>query len=452
MAPTLRRTLRSLLLATGSAAVLLLSACGGGDGEHESCPVIDQQHWLRAYMRDWYFWYALSPNPSPIGYDTVDDYYEALLYTGGSADFPADRWSYSQSTVSFNRFYGDGSSLGWGVAVAGAEVSGQPDQPLYVRYVEPLSPAAAAGVVRGDQVVSVNGRSAAQMIADDDYSALVAGSEGDTVTLTLRNGAAERTLTLRAEVFGLTPVSNAAVVTSPNGRTMGYVMVKDMIEQTFTPLDEAFTQFQAAGVQDLVLDLRYNGGGLVSVATRLASYAAGDADGEVVASLLFNDKHQASNQSFRFARLAASLGVDRVYVLAGARTCSASELLINGLRPFVEVVTIGDTTCGKPVGFVPEGQCGTTYSAVNFESVNARNEGRYFDGFDASCPVPENFTQALGKPGEALLAEARRHADTGTCSADALAARERILSQRAAGEAPRKPRPEAGERQGMLGR
>lgn len=448
MVPTPRCTLRSLLLA----AVLLLAACGGSDGDADACPVIDQQHWLRAYMRDWYFWYALSPNPSPTSYDTVDAYYEALLYTGGSADFPADRWSYSQSTASFNRFYGDGNSLGWGVAVAGAEVSGQPDRPLYVRYVEPLSPAAAAGVVRGDQVVSVNGRSAAQMIADDDYSALVAADEGDTVTLVLRNGAAERTLTLRAEVFGLTPVSNAAVVTSPNGRTMGYVMVKDMIEQTFTPLDEAFTQFQATGVQELVLDLRYNGGGLVSVATRLSSYAAGDADGEILASLLFNDKHQGSNQSFRFARLAASLGVNRVYVLAGARTCSASELLINGLRPFVEVVTIGDTTCGKPVGFVPEGQCGTTYSAVNFESVNARNEGRYFDGFDASCPIAENFTQALGKPGEALLAEARHHADTGSCSAAALATRERILSQRAAGQALRKPRPEAGERQGMLGR
>jgi hypothetical protein len=449
-----RRPLRSLLLGACSATALLLASCGGGDDSPpEACAVADQQDWLRAYMRDWYFWYALSPNPSPAGYASVDDYYGALLYTGNSVDFPADRWSYSQSTESFNRFYGDGNSLGWGVAVAGAEVSGQPDQPLYVRYVEPRSPAAAAGVVRGDEVVSVNGRSAAQMIADEDYSALVAGSEGDALTLVLRQGAAERTLSLRAAVFGLTPVSNTAVVTSPEGRAMGYVMVKDMIEQALTPLDDAFAQFQAAGVQDLVLDLRYNGGGLVSVATSLGSYAAGDgADGQTLASLLYNDKHASSNQSFRFARLAASLGVNRVYVLTGSRTCSASELLINGLRPFVEVVTIGDTTCGKPVGFLPTGYCGVTYSAVNFESVNARNEGRYFDGFDATCPVAEDFAQTLGSPGEALLAEARQHADAGSCSAGPLAARERVKALRAAGQAPRKPRPEAGERQGMLGR
>ena len=119
-------------------------------------------------MDDWYFWYALSPKPSPSGFGTVEAYFDALIYRGGGQIpgapagtlWPSDRYSGFQSTESFNRFFGDGQTLGYGVAVAGIEVTEptpQPAQPLYVRYIEPLSPAAAAGVVRGDRVMSING-------------------------------------------------------------------------------------------------------------------------------------------------------------------------------------------------------------------------------------------------------------------------------------------------------
>ena len=150
-----RRTLRKL----ACALPVLLAACGGGgDGGSlrppVDCSIAGQQDWLRGYMNDWYFWYALAPNPSPADYDNVAGYFNALLYgggdlipNGGGAVWPADRYSGFQSTESFNRFFGDGQTLGYGVAVAGIEVTEptpQPTQPLYVRYIEPLSPAAAA--------------------------------------------------------------------------------------------------------------------------------------------------------------------------------------------------------------------------------------------------------------------------------------------------------------------
>jgi carboxyl-terminal processing protease len=450
-----RRSVLARWLALTSVPVLL-AACGGGDYSNDGnptppaadCSVAEQKTWVGNYMDDWYYWYRLSPRPNPASFNTVEFYFDALLYTGTDPTFPSDRYSFSQSTDSFNRFFGDGQSLGYGVSVAGLEVSGQPTQPLYVRYIEPLSPAATAGVQRGDQVISVNGRSAADLITADDFSALTAVNAGDAVTLLLRRGGIDRSVRVIASVFSLTPVQPESIVITPSGRQLGYVIVKDMITQALAPLETAFARFRSAGVEAVVLDLRYNGGGLVSVAGSVSSYVAGPArSNRVFASLLYNDKRASNNQSFRFSSLASALGSSRVYVLMGPRTCSASEQVINGLRGVgVDVVAIGDTTCGKPVGFLPTPQCGVTYSVVNFESVNERNEGRYFDGFAPSCPVAEDFTKALGTGTEPLLATAARFADSGSCPAAAM--REAPLAKRSA----KARKPEPGEQQGMIAR
>jgi len=410
------------------AAAALLAACGG-DGPAEtpppdSCSVAGQQTWLRQYMDDWYFWYADSPRPSATAYTSVASYFDAILYTGNLAAFPADRWSRFESTESFNRFYGDGATLGYGVSVAGLEITGLPRDPLYVRYVEALSPAAVQGVRRGDEVLSVNGRSAADMVAADDFSALTANAAGDAITLRLRRAGVERTVVVTAAVFTLTPVSGTTVITSPQGRKLGYVVVKDMISQALAPMDAAFARFKAAGVNDVVLDLRYNGGGLVSTGATLASYVAGaQGSNRAYAWLRYNDKWAGGNdQRFAFSNPVAAVGLPRVIVLAGRRTCSASEQVINGLRGAgVQVLSVGETTCGKPVGFLPTSACGQTYSVVNFESTNDRNEGRYFDGFDATCPVAEDFTVEQGGATDPLMAAATNLADTGQCPAVARA-------------------------------
>jgi carboxyl-terminal processing protease len=416
-------------LALGAlAAAALLAGCGGdGPAETpppENCSVAGQQTWLRQYMDDWYFWYADSPRPSATAYTSVASYFDAILYTGNLAAFPADRWSRFESTESFNRFYGDGATLGYGVSVAGLEVIGFPWDPLYVRYVEALSPAAVQGVRRGDEVLSVNGRSAADMVAADDFSVLTANAAGDAITLRLRRNGVERTVVVTAAVFNLTPVSGTTVITSPQGRKVGYVVVKDMISQSLAPMDAAFARFKSAGVNDVVLDLRYNGGGLVSTGASLASYVAGArGTNRAYAWLRYNDKRAAaSDQRFAFSNPVSAVGLPRVIVLAGRRTCSASEQVINGLRGAgVQVLAVGETTCGKPVGFLPTSACGQTYSVVNFESTNDRNEGRYFDGFDATCPVAEDFTAEQGGASDPLLAAATHLADTGQCPAVARA-------------------------------
>jgi hypothetical protein len=430
---------------------LLLAGCGGGGSSSESaslplsCSATDQKSWLASYMDDWYFWTAFSPKPAPGPYADALAYLEALRYTGSDSRFPADRWSYTQGSDAFNSFFTDGKALGYGLAVAGSELARDGSKPLYVRYVDPGSPAAVAGIQRGDRVTQIASRAASELIAANDFTALTASATGQTVAITTtRAGAPAFSGLLTAASYDLAPVTGTAVLQSPRGRPLGYVAVKDMISQALSPADAAFAQFKAAGVADLVLDLRYNGGGLVSTGATLAGYIAGSRGaGLNYATLLFNDKHSASNQSFPFAVPGAALNLPRVFVLMGRRTCSASEQLINGLRGAgLDVVTIGETSCGKPVGFQPTSYCGTVYSIVNFESINQLGTGRYFSGFAPSCAVAEDFTVAQASSADPLMAAAVRYADGGGCpAASSVPALPAALH-------PAEP----GERQGMLAR
>lgn len=437
-------------------AALALAACGGGGGDDGllpplpgvTCSTAEERLWLDDYFDAWYFWYRLAPDPNPLRDMTVAEFFEASLYTGSDARFPRDRWSYLEPSADFDRFFDDGKLLGYGVYLAAIETDRNPARPLLVRYVEPQSDAAARGVRRGDEVVSVNGRPAAEIVAADDYAAFTPTGDGQTLALLLRNGGSERSVTLRAGAFTLTPVTHSRVLQTAQGRRMGYLHVKDMIDPAEPALAGAFADFRAAGVSELVIDLRYNGGGLVSLSRRLASYVNGTRTrDQVYASLLFNDRRaHDENETFRFEPPSSALNLSRVYVLTGPRTCSASELVINGLRPFVDVVAIGDTTCGKPVGFRPVSRCDTTFNVVNFESVNARNEGRYFDGIAPTCAVAEDFSRPLGAADEPLLAAAQALADGGTCpAATGSATRQRPLS---AGTRPARGG-EPPERQGM---
>ncbi len=432
--------------------LLLTAACGGGDdaaapadaASGAGCSVAEQNVWLARQFDERYFWYRQAPRPEPAGFNSVAAYFEARQHSGDTV-FPADRWSFEQSTADFNRTFGDGQALGYGVAVSGAEADGDAGRPLWVRYVDPGSPAASAGVARGERVISLNGRAAADAIAARDYSALSASQTGSTLTLVLERAGVQRTVNLNAAVYPLVPMALAEVRRTPAGRTLGVLQVQQMVSQLLAPLDAAFAQFSAAGVAELVLDLRYNGGGLVSTGATLASYIAGSRGaGLNYARLVFNDQQQSSNVAYAFTQPGPALSLPRVLVLAGPRTCSASEQVVAGLRGAgVEVVLIGDTTCGKPVGFVPAQNCGRSYSLVNFESVNQQGDGRYFDGIAATCAVPEDFTAAQNGSADPLLAAAGAYADSGVCP--------RAAPLRAA-PARRLTAPDGGERQGMVAR
>jgi len=355
---------------------------------------------------------------------------------------PADRWSYIEDSAAYSQFFEEGRTLGYGVFVNGLEMA----LPLKLRYVEPQSPAAVAGLKRGDVIVSINGRSAAELMASGDFAALTPVDEGEVLNVVLEEGAGTRSVALTAATYDLTPVSVAKVVPLPDGRKAGYLVLKDFITQAEAPLAEAFAQFRAEGATELILDLRYNGGGRVSTSGVLASMIAGAGHaGGVFARLTYNDRHRDADKVYSLAS-APGPALQRVVILTGPRTCSASELVVNGLKPFVDVVTIGDATCGKPFGFSPVESCGSTFSAVNFESFNGDGAGGYYDGIAQTCAAADDFSGELGDAAEALTAAATNYLETGVCAPvaavrDRTAAAVRLRAQRG---------PEPGDRQGMI--
>ncbi|HUG23126.1 S41 family peptidase [Piscinibacter sp.] len=426
---------------------MFLAACGGGGGgdsgpiEAPGCDVASQNAWLRGYMSDWYYWSGASPDPDPAAYTTVATYFDALRYAG-SGNVPSDRWSYIEDSAAYSQFFEEGRTLGYGVFVNGLEMV----LPLKLRYVEPQSPAAAAGLKRGDVIVSINGRSAAELMASGDFEELTPADEGEVLTVVIEEGVGTRSVALTAATYDLTPVSVAKVLPLPDGRKAGYLVLKDFITQAEAPLAEAFAEFRAEGATDLILDLRYNGGGRVSTSGALASMIAGAGHaGGVFARLIYNDRHRDADKVYSLAS-APGPALQRVVILTGPRTCSASELVVNGLKPFVDVVTIGDATCGKPFGFSPVESCGSTFSAVNFESFNGAGAGGYYDGIAQTCAAEDDFSGELGDAAETLTAAATSYLDTGACAPvaaarDRTAAAVRLRAQRG---------PEPGDRQGMI--
>ena len=152
--------------AAAAALAMVAAGCGGGDGGSgttagsSSCEVAAQNQWLRAYLDDWYYWSGSAPSPDPAGYASVQAYFDASRYPGDSV-VPRDHWSYFESSAAYQQFFAEGRTLGYGLAVNGIERT----LPLKARYVEPLSPAGQAGLKRGDVMVSMNGRSAAELVA-----------------------------------------------------------------------------------------------------------------------------------------------------------------------------------------------------------------------------------------------------------------------------------------------
>src|SRR2546427_1661697 len=252
------------------------------------------------------------------------------------------------------------------------------------------------------------------------------------------------------------PLISASVTSAPVPPTLvhtittttgpvGYMLFNDHTAPAEKGLSDAVNQLKTANVTDLVLDIRYNGGGYLDIAGELAYMiaGAGKTGGQTFERQQFNDKHPTIDPvtgqfiaptpffstglgfSVNPGTALPSLGLSRVYVLTGPGTCSASEAILNGLSGVnVQVFQIGATTCGKPYGFYPADNCGTTYFSIQFRGVNAKGYGDYADGFVPNgsgvagvtgCQVADDFGHALGDPAEARLAAALGYAAGQPC-------------------------------------
>jgi C-terminal processing protease CtpA/Prc len=241
-------------------------------------------------------------------------------------------------------------------------------------------------------------------------------------------------VTLAKRLVTIPTVSQTAVLNAGSSR-VGYIHFRNFVQPSVEALNTAFAQIRDAGATELVLDLRYNGGGLVSVAQHLAGLIGGPPlVGQVFVQFTHNDKQSSRNTSYKLEAKSQALGVTRLVVITTRASASASEAIVNGLRPYMDVKVVGDTTYGKPVGQYGFDFCEKVLYPVAFLVTNARGQADYFGGIPADCAAADDVDHPLADPREASLAEALYVVGNGRCSGTAAAQaeiharfRERVL-------------------------
>jgi carboxyl-terminal processing protease len=490
--PLIQRWVRVLTIIAGTA---LLGACGGGGGggggsagspawvqgqfQSESTfaamcvspragtdpgtgmaypdrqgTALDEKNWLRSWTNDLYLWFGEVQDQDPASFSTDLAYFAVLKTTATTpSGNPKDKFHFTYPTATWESLSQSGVAPGYGANFV--IIASTPPREVVVAYTEPGSQAAMApaSLARGAQILTVDGVDLVNANDQTSINTVNAGLTPQTVGAShvfsiLDAGAATpRTVTLVSANITETPVQNVQAIPTSTG-PVGYMLYNDHIATAESGLVAAFNQLKNAGVHDLVLDIRYNGGGYLDIASEVAYMIAGAATtaGQTFELNQFNSKYPTTNpvtqtalaplgfhtttQGFSLTAGEAlpTLNLARVFVLTTAGTCSASESIINSLRGVnVQVIEIGTTTCGKPYGFYPADNCAVTYFSIQFQGVNAANFGNYPDGFMPEntvatqgvlvpgCSVADDFAHALGDPTESQLASALSYRTNGTC-------------------------------------
>jgi C-terminal processing protease CtpA/Prc len=417
---------------------------------------LDENNFLRSYSDDTYLWYDEIVDQDPGLFNDPLVYFDELMTSALSpSGQPKDKFHFVVPTDEWLQFSQSGVSIGYGVEWQ--FLSAAPPRQALVAYTEPNSPATdpLVGLARGAELLFVDGvdfvNDNTEAGVDIINAALFPTQTGKQNTFTIRDLGSPniRVVMMTSASISLTPVQNVSTVVTPTG-TVGYMLFNDHIAVAEEGLVDAVKLLVAANITDLVIDMRYNGGGFLAIASELAYMIAGTVPtaGQTFELLQFNDKHPVTDPVTGAAisptpffnttlgppfplpsgQPLPTLNLSRVFVLTGSGTCSASEAVINGLRGVdVEVIQIGSTTCGKPYGFYATDNCGISYFTIQFRGVNQKNFGDYSDGFSPAnslpvegvplpgCSVLDDFTKPLGDPTEARFAVALDYRATQMC-------------------------------------
>lgn len=420
--------------------------------------LLQELHWLRAWTNETYLWNTEVVDQNPASFSDRLAYFNVLKTNATTpSGLAKDRYHFTMNTAEYLAQVTSAPTASYGAEIR--VFASTPPRDARVVYTTPGTPATdldggAPKLARGARILAVDGvdvvnGGTSQAQIDTLNNGLFPRTAGESHTLRVRYAdGSEKTVTLVSAALVEAPVNRQSVLTTPTGK-VGYILLN-----TFSPYSaekgvaDAIASMKAQGVSDLVLDLRYNGGGLLAIASQLSYMVAGPGrtSGHVFERLRFNAAAGATNPvtggsnsptpyystglGFSVANGTAlsTLDLPRVFVLSTSRTCSASESVINGLRGIdVEVILIGATSCGKPFGFYPQDNCGQTYFSIQFQGVNDKGFGDYPDGFTPSnsasanavkvsgCAVADDFGHELGDSGEAMLAAALNYRASGTC-------------------------------------
>ncbi len=412
-----------------------------------------ENFWLRSWSDETYLWFSEIADRDPATFSNRLAYFDVLRTTATTASGTAkDQFHFNIPTDEYEQLVNSGASAGYGIKFA--LINRTVPRDIRVAFIQPSSPASGANILRGAEILEVDGVDVVNGNTQSDVNtlnaALFPGNAAESHTFKIREvgSTATRTVTLVSAIVTQQPVNVSKVIDTQTGK-VGYIHFTTFgTTSAEEQIHDAITSLKNQGVSDLVLDLRYNGGGFLDIAGELGFMIAGDArtNGRIFDKLTFSSKHPVTNpvtgqtitptpfhktgQGFSINNGVAlnTLNLPRVFLLSTDGTCSASEAVINSLRGIdVEVILIGTKTCGKPYGFYATDNCGETYFTIQFSGSNDKGFGDYADGFtpmnDTSaigekipgCLVGDDFSKPLGDTGENMLEVALSYRENGTC-------------------------------------
>jgi len=377
--------------------------------------------------RDFYLWYQ--DIPSTFNAQSYSDPNALMVALRAYSDepgysAPVDKWSFGVLKTDWNQLSGGIGSTSSVTSSGdfGFSVFFRVDGDLRVKLVERLSPAGIAGVQRGWRVLKINGSSNISIANSSFIVNAIFYSGSSTFTFQKPDGSTVD-MTLDAATYQQQPVYLDTIY-HVGQKTIGYVVINYFLGDTTQNIADyasVMNRFAAGSVTDVVVDIRYNGGGYVALQARLADYLApAAANNKLMMTETFNDKHQNYNTSLYFSKV-GPLNPDHVLFIVSQATASASELLINNLRPYMTVKLIGPTnTDGKPVGFFPISAGDWYVFPVSFRSENSASYGGYFNGFTPDKIVADGLDKNWGDTSEACLSEAIHYITSGTFIAQGI--------------------------------
>jgi len=356
-------------------------------------------------MNIYYLWYKNIPSKVDFRQEPPN-FFNSLKYR------PQDRWSFITNKASFYSDFVGGSVY----ASHGIGVMSDDSNALRVALIFPNTTAYKSGVRRGWIIRKINGKEA----TIQNYHSLMGPQvPGNADTFLFQHDTLLETKILYNETFTSPTVIKYDTLRAGNA-LIGYLMFYEFRgSDSQAELDSAFAFFVQAGINELILDLRYNTGGFNSTAHYLVNLIAGKMfAGEIFVKYTFNDKLASLNESEKLTSLSNSLSLSgkRIYIVTTRETASSSELVINSLKPFFTVYTIGDTTHGKPVGMIVFDMKYYDYviAPIAFSIYNKNNEGDYFQGIPPSFKAPDDIAHDFGDPAESCVKAAISHITSGS--------------------------------------
>lgn len=402
---------------------------GGTGGAGATCTYSARAQWVRDTMNEWYlFPELLDLGVNPASYSNIQSYIDALV-APARAQAKDRGFSYITSIAEENALIQSGSNAGFGIRLSYDTTANR----VYVMEAFENAPGFLAGMDRGTELLTINGATVASLMASGGSGAvsdaLGPTEAGVTRTIGFRTveGTANTVAITKAD-YSLDPISDRYGVKILNDGTgpVGYLNLRTFIVQDASnQLRAAFQQFRDAGINKVILDFRYNGGGLVSIAKLLGDLLAADKTGQVFARTILRPSKSAENETDVFAAQPQAITAMKIAVIGREGTASASELVANAFIPYLgaNLALVGANTYGKPVGqfAFDRSACDDRLRAVAFRTVNRDGGGDYYTGLASvmprTCAAPDQFSRQLGDPEEASTKVALDFLAGRSCSA-----------------------------------